>query len=138
MAVSLTQIAHGSAGWDQVANGNFDKLNQDTGWVNLTLIGATKGMYGDSVPQARRINGVVKLMGGITATEDIPSGTLLATFPDSFLPIDGTTIVSIVRGEAKVAIPMSVTQKGIEISDMLSKDDGIDLNGLIYLGKEMK
>lgn len=37
MAVELEKIAHGQGSWEVPVNGNFDKLNQDTGQVSLTV-----------------------------------------------------------------------------------------------------
>jgi len=136
MAVDLEVVQHGDPGWDKTLKRNFDALNQDTGIIPLTIVGALTGLYDDNPPIARRINGQVHLTGGIKASANLPKNTLILSMPDNFLSADGYVITSC-RNQANIfdPFPIYIGKDGMYISAQLGSGTELDFSGIIYTGK---
>ncbi|MDV0430110.1 hypothetical protein RXV91_04325 [Lactiplantibacillus sp. DA1] len=133
MAVKLSTITHGQGGWDDV-----EKLNQDTGLVPLTMIGAIEGLYQAEVaPYARRVNGIVHLTSGIVAKADIPASTKIVDLPDKFLGADGGITALCRNVSDQSEFPVTAKDDGLYVAKSLPSGTKLDFAGLTYLGKDV-
>ncbi|CAM3206140.1 hypothetical protein [Lactiplantibacillus plajomi] len=138
MAVNLTEITHGQAGWDKTANSNFNALNQDTGLVRLTMVGAIKGLYqAENAPLARRVNGVVHLTSGIISTGTIPADTKILSMPDELLGADGGITALCQDVTNKGAFPVTIKTGGLFVAKDLACGTSLNFAGITYLGKDV-
>lgn len=140
MAVNLQKIAYGESDWDRIVNSNFEAVNQDTGWIPLTLVApASLNASTATAPAIRLVNGRVQLIGNVKVTDsnvtDIPNGLRIATFSDEFDPsmgwVFGTTPLVPTGGE----LTLHISAGGIFLHDSFSGVRIIDLGTISYLGK---
>jgi len=135
---TLTKIVTGMEKGPEAIQGNFEKLNQDTGIVSVTMVGAVKSLYSWNVPSAHRINGKVHLTGGIKATATLPVTTQILSMPDDFMPDDGT-IYTFCRNDSTNGIfPIYINDGGVFLGQELGNDFNLDFSNIYYPGKEIK
>ena len=135
MAVNLTKVDHGAPNWENTINDDFQALNQDTGVINLTMIGPLSGLYSDNKPSARRLNGEIHLNGGIKASEKITAGSKVISMPAQFIPRDGWIITACMCPNTKTMFAVSVRDDGIYIDSELGVNMELDFSSIVYPGQ---
>lgn len=107
---------------------------EDTGWVSLSL-GTNISAYDSLTPSCRRINGEIKLRGGLLTGATISANTTLATIPTGFRP-SGLVILNsaIVLGSGNASgAPLLLNGSGnngfITTAQSLPNVSAIALNG---------
>lgn len=135
MSVSLVKVDPGATGWDKSIEANFDALNQDTGEVPLTMMGAVKSLYSNSVPAARRINGQVHLSSGIKSTDVLPSKTQILALPDQFMGQENLIFLFCRNDSTQEPFPLYVSDGGLFIAKELPSGWNLDFSNLYYPGK---
>lgn len=102
----------------------------------MTLVGAVKGLETSPTIRGRRVNGIVHLTGGITATADIPNQTLIVSLPENFLGNDGS-VIGFARNIEGTAVPVTIRKNGIYTNTTVKSGDTIDFSSLTYLGSDI-
>ncbi|VDG23652.1 hypothetical protein [Lactiplantibacillus mudanjiangensis] len=137
MSVFLHDFIKGEPNWVDPLNNNFKALNQDTGWVALTLIApATFGSAATTKPQICCINGRVQMLGNLsvslTSVPDVANGVRIATFPTEFAPTQGWVYGKIPITPLGGTVSFHVSGSGLYLHETVSLSN-VDLGQITYL-----
>lgn len=83
MSSNITNISHGQANWDTAINQNFQNLDADSGWIEISIIAPFKGWM-----RFRKTARLIEVIGSIMTTEVVENiiGTKIGSLPENLLP----------------------------------------------------